>query len=235
MKFAKALRVCCMLFLVASISFIATTATAQVPATSRVTPINWQLGNHVGETVILVSQVTAVNHLPEYSLIFLEKNFIVRCLPSGKSSLATAGNNIDSLVGKTVRITGKLYMSPTYGLQLDLTDASQLVISKGPASTTTPAAPRLRPIDWRMANYVNTTIIVESKVAAIRRVQGRSLILLEGSFPVVFDQSISSLSKAGIDVDSLAGKTVRITGKVAKDPTYGVQMDLTDASQLVIP
>jgi len=245
MKFAKALRVCCMLLLVMSFSFIAIIAIAQVPATPRVTPLDWRLGNHENETINVESQVAMITHLPGKSLIFIDGNFPVVCEQVGITALVKAGIDIDSLVGKTVRINGTLIKDTTYGIEMFLTKASQLVITKEPAPDTTaqvvaptPATPRVRPIDWRLVNYVNPTVslTLEGKVNVIQHIPGKSLITLDPGFLVACPSNgVTALARAGINLDSLLGKTVQITGTLYQHTTYGIQMDLTRPAQLVIP
>src|SRR5208283_303418 len=63
-----------------------------------------------------------------------------------------------------------------------------------------------------ISQYVNQTVTLESKVVEIEHPMSKSLIELDKNFKVVVDaKSKIALAKAGIDIESLPGKTVKIT------------------------
>src|SRR5206468_855574 len=84
-------------------------------------------------------------------------------------------------------------------------------------------------------HYVGKTVTLESKVIEIEHAGSKALSELEKNFKVVVDTTAkAALLKAGMYVESLQGGTVKITGKLYKDSRYGIQMDVTNASQVIV-
>lgn len=258
MKLYRTLVVCCIVLSVAALSFSATTTTAQnTPAIKnevpKLIPIDWRLGNYVNATVAIESPVNAIRHVTGKSLIVLDQDFLVVCVPSGIISLAKAGIDLDSLPGKTVRITGKLYKHPEYGIQMDLTKASQLVITKELASattrryysrSTTPEAviPFEGVISVSEATaHIGQTGTVEGIVVKARKSDLFNIYYLEFSdgpkgFMVVFDyhRGPDAYSWDTSFILGLRGKTVQVTGKITAPEQSGPQILLRRAEDIKV-
>ena len=258
MKLYKTLVVCSIVFSVAVASFSATTATAQNTtavknAGPKLIPIDWRLGNYINSTVAIESPVYAIRHVTAKSLIVLDQDFLVVCLPSGIISLAKAGIELDSLPGKTVRITGKLYKDTKYGIQMDLTKASQLVITKELASattrryysrSTTPEAviPFEGVISVSEATaHIGQTGTVEGKVVRARKSDLFNIYYLEFSskpkeFMAVFDyhRGPDAYSWDTAFILGLKDKTVQVTGKITVPEQSGPQILLRRAEDLKV-
>lgn len=101
-------------------------------------------------------------------------------------------------------------------------------------TTSNISTPPIISID-SVAKYVNQTVTLKSKVVEIEHSMNKSLIELDKDFKVVVDtKSKMALAKAGINIESLEGKTIKITGKLYKDARYGIQMNLIEPSQITI-
>ena len=83
--------------------------------------------------------------------------------------------------------------------------------------------------------YVDQTVTLNSEVINVRTIGARTMIVLEKRFSLVIDSTNAlTFSNAGIDIQSLPGKLIKITGKVYKHPQFGLQIDLTNPSQIVV-
>lgn len=106
------------------------------------------------------------------------------------------------------------------------------------SAQTIPSIPTITPKD--VSSYIGQTVSVKGTV--VRAYSAGKVYVLnftqeKGGFEAVIPgNKYNDLMNSGIDINSAEGKIVTVTGKIDKDPKYGIQMQLTDpATQLILP
>lgn len=91
-----------------------------------------------------------------------------------------------------------------------------------------------------VAKYVDKTVTVEGKVLKVGQSTKSNTYFLNftqqrGGFTVViFTKTVSKFESAKVDIKSLEGKTIQVTGKVQNPPQYGLEIILNDPSEIKV-
>lgn len=255
MKFLKASIGIYVFILVTGVGFSASSKTKS--STPPVISID-SVSKYVNKTVSLESKVVEIEHPAGKSLIELDKNFKVVVDAKSKIALAKVGIDIDTLPGKTVNITGKLYKDKKYGIQMDLTEASQIKITKdaptksnAPTVSTTSTssssttAKKIIPFSGvisvsEVSTHVDQSGTVKGKVVDARKSSRSNTYFLDFSDKrnvftvVIFTTVADQFAKDSVDILSFKDKTVEVTGTIQSPAQYGPEILLDKSSSIKI-
>ncbi len=255
MKFLKAGVVVCIFISVAGVSF--STKSKSKSSTPPVISID-SVAKYVNKTVTLESQVVEIEHPKNKSLIELDKDFKVVVDAKSKIALAKVGIDIDSLPGKTVKITGKLYKDARYGIQMDLTGASQIMITKeapsktvstttAVVSTTSSSTVQKKIVPFSgviqvsdVPTHIDQSGTVEGKVVKTTKSSRSNTYFLNFSEKqnvftvVIFSRIVDQFAKDSVDILSFEGKKVRVTGSIQSPAQYGPEILLDKPADIKI-
>jgi DNA/RNA endonuclease YhcR with UshA esterase domain len=91
-----------------------------------------------------------------------------------------------------------------------------------------------------VAKYVDKTVTVEGKVLKVGQSTKSNTYFLNftqqknGFTVVIFAKTVSKFEAAKVDIKSLEGKTVQVTGKIQNPPQYGIEIILNDPSEIKV-
>jgi DNA/RNA endonuclease YhcR with UshA esterase domain len=198
-----------------------------------------QAASYAGKNVIVEGKVLRVGQSKSGTVYFLnfstEKNAFTTVI---FAKVASQIKDIKSYEGKTVRVAGKMENDPKYGIQIILSDPSKLTLVTGakaaaaaPAAKAPAAAAPSKPVPVAdVAKYVDQVATVEGKVVSVGQSTKSNTYFLNFSpqknvFTVVIFSKVADQFKANkTDIKSFEGKNVRVTGKIVKQPQYGIEI-----------
>ncbi|MDI6783123.1 MAG: hypothetical protein QME64_03390 [bacterium] len=212
--------------------------------TKSVVPVS-DVAKYVDKTVTVEGKVLRVGHSERSNTYFLNftpqrGGFTVVIFSKTVSKFDTAKIDIKSFEGKTIQVTGKIQNPPQYGVEIILNDPSEIKVVAGTESqktSSTPAAAKPAASGKVIAvadveKYIDQSGTVEGRVVKIGLSQRSNTYFLNfteqrGGFTVViFDRVAKQFETKKIDPYSYQGKTVQVSGKIAKHPQYGLQIVL---------
>ena len=213
-----------------------------------------EVAKYVDKTVTVEGKVLKVGQSTRSNTYFLNftqqrNGFTVVIFAKTVSKFETAKLNIKSFEGKTVQVTGKIQNPPQYGLEIILNDPSEIKIAGGTTTqasgTTTATAAKSAVVGKVIAvaeveKYLDQSGTVEGKVLKVGLSQKSNTYFLNftdqrtGFTVVIFDRVAKLFEAKKVDPYSFQGKTVQVSGKIVKPPSYGVEIVLDSPDNIKI-
>ena len=191
----------------------------------------------IDQNVTLKSEVMNVRTIGARTIIGLEKRFSLAMDSTGVGSLSKAGIDVQTLPGKLIQVTGKVYMHPQFGIQMDLTSASQIVVGKD----AHPETPKVVIPAADVSLHVDQYVIVEGTVVKASKAPRDGPYLLnfsdqpKGFTVAIFGGIAERFTKNNVDPLSFQGKKVQVTGRIiGSSGRFGPEIHLTKPENIKV-